>query len=92
MGEDLFSGLWKPHISGHLHSLVDDVGLACNQVRRGENAFGSSIAYLDRGHDIVRLGAEIQVVDRRAFCNAGCGFGLEEATEVHIHGMRSGRH
>ena len=67
-------------------------GLACNQVRGGENAFGSSIAYLDRGHDVVGLGAEIQVVDRRAFCNKGCGFGLEEATEVRITGEWSGRH
>ena len=59
VGEDLFTGLGKPDVSRHLHGLVDNVGLACNQVRSGEDTFGSGIAYLDRGYDVVGFGAKI---------------------------------
>ena len=72
MGEDLFPRLENPHVSGHLHSLVDYVGLACSHVYGGESAFGW-YCQLDRSHEI----------DMRAFCNAGCGFELEEAS-YHI--------
>ena len=91
MGEDLLTGLGQPHIPGHLHRLVHDIGLAGVHVRGGENAFGGGVAHLHRGHDVEGLGPQLQIVEGRAGSDAGCGFGPEEPTEIHGQGKRSKR-
>ena len=83
MGKYLLTGFGSTHISGHLHRLIDDVGLAGVHVRGGEYAFGRGIAHFYRGHDVKWFAVKIKVVEGRATGNAGRGFGLKEATEVH---------
>jgi hypothetical protein len=83
MGKYLLPSFGSTHVSCHLHSLIDNVGLAGIHVRGGEYAFGSGIAHFYRGHDVKWFGVKIKVVEGRATGNAWCGFGLEEPTEVH---------
>jgi hypothetical protein len=83
MSEDILSGLWPSHVSGHLHGLVYDEGLAGSHISSSENAFGGGVAHFNRSHDVIWLASQLQVVKRRTAGNARCGFGLEKPTEVH---------